>query len=143
MKLCAIMLLCGGWLVLTTSAQADELPRRKAGYWVTKQYLHRDRHECVDEANDRRIGIFGDEGKCSSKFEVRKTDTGYSVDAECNPDIGETATHWEITGDFNSAYSVKSTTKYSLWTSESKWLGDCPVGWKPGDMDGGQYWDGF
>ena len=52
--------------------------------------------------------------------------------------------HSEITGDFNSAYTVKSTShsergpatvaRDSTTTIEAKWLGACKPDQKPGDI---------
>ena len=52
--------------------------------------------------------------------------------------------HAEITGDFNSAYTVKSTshseggpanvTRDSTTTVEAKWVGACKADQKPGDI---------
>ena len=52
--------------------------------------------------------------------------------------------HGEITGDFNSAYTVKSAThsergpagvpRDSTTTIEAKWLGACKADQKPGDI---------
>ena len=52
--------------------------------------------------------------------------------------------HAEITGDFNSAYTVKSTSnstgapagvpRDSTATIEAKWLGACKADQKPGDI---------
>ncbi len=53
------------------------------------------------------------------------------------------ASHSEITGDFNSAYTVKSTSHseggpaactMSRQTIEAKWLGACKPDQKPGDI---------
>jgi hypothetical protein len=52
--------------------------------------------------------------------------------------------HAEITGDFNSAYTVKSTSRTegapsgvprdTTTTIEAKWLGACKADQKPGDI---------
>ena len=52
--------------------------------------------------------------------------------------------HMDVTGDFNSAYTVKITSQNSggpagmprqtATTMEAKWLGACKADQKPGDM---------
>ena len=75
---------------------------------------------------------------------VRKTATGYVSDSVCGMAGVTVTSHAEITGDFNSAYTVKSTShteggvggapRDSTTTIEAKWLGACKPDQKPGDI---------
>ena len=81
--------------------------------------------------------------------EIQKTATGYVSDATCNFGNMTTVSHTEVTGDFNSAYTVKVTShreggpagvaRDSVMTLEAKWLGACKADQKAGDivMSGG------
>ena len=79
-----------------------------------------------------------------SKQDIKKTSTGYVSDSECGVAGMSTTSHAEITGDFNSAYTVK-TSRMPRWrgraagrdtnmTLEAKWLGACKPDQKPGDI---------
>ena len=70
-----------------------------------------------------------------SKQDIQKTTTGYVSDSVCGFSGVSITSHAEITGDFNSAYTVKSTShsergpagmpRDSSTTIEAKWLGAC------------------
>jgi hypothetical protein len=79
-----------------------------------------------------------------SKQDIQKTATGYVSDSVCGIAGMSITSHAEITGDFNSAYTVKSTAhsergptgvpRDSTTTIEAKWLGACKPDQKPGDV---------
>ena len=79
-----------------------------------------------------------------SRQDTRKTATGYVTDSVCDIAGMTTTTHSEVTGDFNSAYTVQITShhdnpmpgmpKDTAMTLEAKWLGACKDGQKPGDI---------
>ncbi len=68
-----------------------------------------------------------------SKQDIVKTATGYVSDSICNVAGMSITSHADINGDFNSAYTVKSTShsehgpsgvpRDSTATIEAKWLG--------------------
>jgi hypothetical protein len=67
--------------------------------------------------------------------------TGYILDSVCSFAGMSITSHAEITGDFNSAYTVKSTShgpaatpRNANTTIEAKWLGACKADQKPGDI---------
>ena len=70
-----------------------------------------------------------------SKQDIQKTATGYVTDSVCAIAGMTIKSQAEITGDFNSAYTVKSTShseggmggapRDSTTTIEAKWLGAC------------------
>ncbi|WP_322514258.1 DUF3617 family protein [Rhodopseudomonas palustris] len=146
--LCALPLL----IASTTAALAIDLPTRKAGLWELKMARAGAAGEeiamqhCTDEATDKKMTSsfqpMSDE--VCSKQDTQKTATGYVIDAVCST-AGMTATsRSEITGDFNSAYSVKVTShhekplpgvpKDATMTLDAKWLGPCKSGQRPGDI---------
>ena len=78
------------------------------------------------------------------KQDIQKTATGYVTDSVCGIAGMTIRSHSEITGDFNSAYTVKITShseggasrlpRDSTTTIEAKWLGACKTDQKPGDI---------
>jgi hypothetical protein len=133
-------------------AGAVELPVRKAGLWemkvlrsgVTAREMAM--QHCTDETTDKEMrNAFSPMGKqVCSKQDVRKTATGFVSDSVCDLAGMSVTSHAEITGDFNSNYTVKSTSHFehgparvprdSTTTIEAKWLGACKPGQRPGDI---------
>ena len=100
---------------------------------------------CTDATTDKQMSTSFSPGKeTCSKQDIQKTATGYVSDSVCNVAGTTTTSHAEITGDFNSAYTVKVTSKTEggpsgvprdvTTTIEAKWLGACKADQKPGDI---------
>ena len=134
------------------AASAVDLPVRKAGLWEMK-VLHTGSavpdmtmQHCTDETTDKEMSTsFSPMAKeMCSKQDIQKTATGYVSDSVCGIAGMSIASHAEITGDFNSAYTVKSTShsergptgvpRDSTTTVEAKWLGACKADQKAGDI---------
>ena len=106
---------------------------------------------CTDEATDKQMSTaFSPVAKeTCSKRDIAKTATGYVSDSVCGTGGVTMSSHSEVIGDFNSAYTMKSTahseggpaatTGDHVTTIEAKWLGACKPDQKPGDfvMPGG------
>jgi hypothetical protein len=139
-------------LLPANAASAVELPVRKAGLWEMK-VLHTGSsvpdmtmQHCTDETTDKEMSTsFSPMAKeMCSKQDVQKTATGYVSDSVCGIGGMSITSHAEITGDFNSAYTVKSTShsergptgvpRDSSTTIEAKWLGACKADQKAGDI---------
>jgi hypothetical protein len=139
-------------LLPTNIASAVELPVRKAGLWEMK-VLHTGSsvpdmtmQHCTDETTDKEMSTsFSPMAKeMCSKQDVQKTATGYVSDSVCGIAGMSITSHSEIIGDFNSAYTVKSTShsehgptgvpRDSTTTIEAKWLGACKADQKAGDI---------
>ncbi len=130
------------------AAGAVELPVRKAGLWEMKVLRagspspEMTMQQCTDETTDKDMSTaMGPMGKeMCSKQDIQKTATGYVTDSICGIAGVTIASHAEITGDFNSAYTVKSTARSDrgpasgTTTIEAKWLGACKADQKPGDI---------
>jgi hypothetical protein len=146
----SVLVSCGVLAVLP--AFADEIPIRKAGLWEMKvertgsPMPDMTMQQCSDETTDKEMSTaFAPMSKeiCSKK-DIQKTATGYVTDSVCGFGNVSVATHSEITGDFNSAYTVKSTSHSDRGTAggqadhvttiEAKWLGACKPDQKPGDI---------
>src|SRR5215475_3081110 len=143
---------CGSALALLTAvACAEELPVRKAVLWEMKivkvgsQLPEMKMQHCTDATTDKDMAnsVSPLAKQICSKQDVVKTASGYVSDSVCTVGGVSMTSHSEITGDFNSAYSV--TTKAHMdkgpdqlrdttTTIEAKYLGDCKLGQKPGDI---------
>ncbi|QOZ23524.1 DUF3617 family protein [Bradyrhizobium sp. CCBAU 51753] len=133
------------------TAGAVELPTRKAGLWEMKMVRsggpmpEMTMQHCTDETTDKEMSTAASPmaKEICSKQDVQKTATGYVTDSVCSVAGVTVQGHAEITGDFNSAYTVKSTSHAeggkagahdTTMTIEAKWLGACKADQKPGDM---------
>jgi Protein of unknown function (DUF3617) len=133
-------------------ASAVDLPLRKAGLWEMKTMRagsptpDMTMQQCTDATTDKDMSAsFSPAAKeACSKNDIVKTATGYVTDSVCNFGGMSITSHSEITGDFNSAYTVKATSnakggpagvpRDSNTTIEAKWLGACKGDQKPGDI---------
>ena len=95
-----------------------ELPVRKAGLWEMKvlrggsSMPEMTMQQCTDETTDKDMSTAMSpvaKDMCS-KQDIQKTATGYVSDSVCGIAGMTITSHAEITGDFNSAYTVKSTS---------------------------------
>ncbi|MBR1250997.1 DUF3617 family protein [Bradyrhizobium sp. AUGA SZCCT0169] len=133
-------------------ASAVELPVRKAGLGEMKVVQtgspvpEMTMQQCTDATTDKDMSTsFSPMTKdACSKNDIQKTATGYVTDSVCGFGGMSVKSRAEITGDFNSAYTVKSTSnstgapagvpRDSTATIEAKWLGACKADQKPGDI---------
>ena len=149
---CSALGLALGLVALPVSgARAVDLPLRKAGLWEMK-VLHTGSpmpemtmQHCTDETTDKSMSTaVSPMGKdICSKQDIQKTATGYATDSVCGIAGMSIKSHAEIIGDFNSAYTVKSSShaeggaagsRDTTMTIEAKWLGACKSDQKPGDI---------
>ena len=130
-------------------ALAAEMPSRKPGLWeVTMSFENRNVpgqtvQQCIDAASDQMMqssaGPFAQQA--CSKRDVQRSANGMTIDSTCTIG-GKTATsHAEVTGSFDSAYTMKVTSQSEgmpggkmAMTMAAKWLGPCTADQKPGDM---------
>ncbi len=145
--------------VPASHAWADDLPIRKAGLWEIKMAKtgsplpDMTMQHCTDETTDKDMNnmVSPMAKQICSKQDIQKTATGYVTDSLCSVAGTSIASHSEITGDFNSAYTVTTTSHSDLGSKgtprdavtkiEAKWLGACKPDQKPGDivMPGGGF----
>jgi len=149
-----VALVLGGCLLSALpafSAAADELPVRKAGLWEMKMVRtgsslpEMTMQHCTDASTDKEMNnsIAPAAKQMCSKQDLRKTATGFASDSVCSVAGRSITSHAEIVGDFNAAYTVKSTAhsdggpagvRDTTTTIEAKWLGACKPDQKPGDI---------
>jgi hypothetical protein len=146
-------------VVSSGSARAEDLPIRKAGLWEIK-VAHTGSplpsltmQHCTDETVDKDMNnmVSPMAKQICSRQDVQKTATGYAGDSVCSIGGASVSSHSEISGDFNSAYTVTTTSHGELGSKgtprdtvikiEAKWLGACKPDQKPGDivMPGGGF----
>ena len=138
--------------MLPRGVRADDMPLRKPGLWEMKIVKtgsllpEMTMQHCTDETSDKQMSTaFAPVAKeACCKRDIEKTATGYVSDSVCGVGGVTMTSHSEITGDFNSAYTVKSTAHSEKGpaglphdvtsTIEAKWLGPCKPDQKPGDI---------
>lgn len=136
----------------TLAARAEELPTRKPGLWEIRmldtatKVAGMTMQQCTDAATDKDLtsNLSPMAKQTCSRNDVRKTAAGYMTDAVCTVNGMSMTSHSDVTGDFNSAYTVQVTSKVSgapanvpqeaTMTVEAKWLGPCKPDQKPGDI---------
>jgi len=139
-------------LAAAPEARAVEIPVRKAGLWELKMLNsgsplpEMTMQHCTDETTDKAMTDAASPmaKEMCSKQDLQKTATGYVSDSVCKVGAMSMTSHSETTGDFNSAYTVKSTSRSeggpsgapreTTTTIEAKWLGACKPDQKPGDI---------
>ena len=139
-------------LLAAPDARAVEMPVRKAGLWELKMVRtgsplpEMTMQHCTDENTDKAMTAAASpmSKEVCSKNDIQKTATGYVTDSVCSGAGMSITSHSEVTGDFNSAYTVKTTSRSergpagtphdATTTIEAKWLGACKPDQKPGDI---------
>ncbi len=132
--------------------RAEEMPVRKAGLWELKMVRagspmpEMTMQHCTDPTTDKDMtnSVSPMAKQICSRQDVQKTAAGYVSDSVCGVAGAQMTTHSEITGDFNSAYTVKTTShseggppgmpRDASSTIEAKWLGPCKPDQKAGDI---------
>jgi hypothetical protein len=143
-------------ILAATPAVALDLPARKAGLWEIKTTMDERKEQpqvaqhCIDAETDKLMNSIGGEMRkeACSRQDVQKVGATYVIDSVCKFGPMTSTSRGVVTGDFNSAYTVKMTSKRegapnipgmpadgsSNMTIEAKWLGACAADQKPGDM---------
>jgi hypothetical protein len=146
---CVVALtICGGvFAALPALAGPVEMPNRKPGLWEIRvspgaSMPAMTMQQCTDASTDKDMAAsFSPMAKeMCSKQDMQKTATGIVIDSTCTIGGVSSVSHTEITGDFNSAYSMKVSTKSagnqpeSTTMMDAKWLGACKADQKAGDI---------
>ena len=143
-------------VISAAPATALDLPARKAGLWeITMTMEGRNipmptAQHCIDAETDKLMSSIGGDMRkdMCSKQDVQKVGSTIVVDSVCKVGQGTSTSHGVVTGDFNSAYTIKVTSTReggpavpgmpadgsSSMTIDGKWLGPCAADQKPGDM---------
>jgi hypothetical protein len=139
--------LCAAMAALPALAGPVDMPTRKPGLWEIKvnagpQMPAMTMQQCTDATTDKDMSsTFSPMAKeMCSKQDMQKTAAGLTIDSTCTVSGITSTSHTEIVGDFNSAYTLKVSTKgdgkipESVTTMEAKWMGACKADQKPGDI---------
>lgn len=148
-----LILLCIALSGAVGSATADpvDMPTRKPGLWEIKvnagaQMPAMTMQQCTDPSTDKDMAASVNPmaKEMCARQDMQTTATGFVIDATCTIGGITSTSHTEINGDFNSAYTVKVSTKSdgkrpglppeTVTTMEAKWLGPCKADQKAGDM---------
>jgi hypothetical protein len=135
---------------------ALDMPTRKAGLWELKMAFEGRNlpaqviRQCVDASTDKLMNAnFGGSAlEACSKKDIKNSGGTITVDSVCKFGEVTSTSHAVVTGSFDSAYTVNVTTTRqggpampgaapgaaSHMTIESKRVGDCEAGQKPGDI---------
>jgi len=143
-------------LIFAAPAFALDMPARKAGLWEIKMVFEgrnlpaQVMRQCVDQATDKLMNanFGGSAQEACSKQDVQNSGGAITVDSVCKFGSATTTSHAVVTGSFDSAYTMKVTSKSedgpslpgtvsgaeTHMTIEAKHLGSCEAGQKPGDV---------
>ncbi len=150
---CALIVIAGFFAV---QAVAQEMPKMKPGLWETTTSTggqkgapaHTSKSSmCISEAVQKDMMTFSQSmGAQCSKNITRRDGNKYIGEAECNfgGSVMKSQSVSTFTGD--TSYRVESRATFSppmggmsesTSTQEAKFVGPCPAGMKPGDMNMG------
>jgi hypothetical protein len=137
-----------------SSAVAQEIPTRRAGLWeVTINHdggkaPPQTMQQCTDAETDRLMNAFGGDisADLCSKQEVKKVGATLVISATCQIGPMKSTSQSVVSGDFNSNYTVKVTSKLEglpaaakgmaggTTTIQARWVGACKADQRPGDI---------
>jgi hypothetical protein len=139
--------------VFVSSAAAQEIPTRRVGLWeVTISHEGRNTppqtmQQCTDSETDKLMNAFGGDisADLCSKQEIKKSGATIVINAVCQIGPMKSTSQSVVTGDFNSNYTVKVTSKLEgvpaaaqgiggTTTIQARWVGACKPGQRPGDI---------
>ncbi len=107
-------------------------PSRKVGWWQMAAHLPHGttmtRNLCLDRDWDARHPVFGAKAGCT--MTGRTIAGGFAYQKSCG---GET-TNGTAIGNFNSAYKITEQRGSIQIHTDSRWMGACPAGRKPGEL---------
>ncbi|MCE4225889.1 DUF3617 family protein [Methylobacterium sp. C25] len=132
------------------AASAETLPTRKAGLWEMKgtngEGAPTTTRQCIDAATDQQMqGMTDKMGVECSKKQLTKTANGYVNETACKMGTISMEGKSVMTGDFNSAVRIETDStvtgipgtagpKTTHSILETRWIGPCEAGQKPGDV---------
>jgi hypothetical protein len=147
-------------IIFASSSAAQNPPMRKAGLWeirVTFEAATVDggamptlvSQQCTDETTEKLMDALGGGIAAQCERTVRKVAATIVIDAICQTGPIKSVSQSVISGDFDSNYTAKTTTKVEglpkgwepLWavtvgpsTVQARWLGACKPNQRPGDI---------
>jgi hypothetical protein len=153
MRRCLLLIVVG---LSAHSVAAAEMPARKPGLWDMRMTVQGQKmppqlaQHCIDAETDKLMNEIGTgmQKEMCQKHEMSQSGDTLVVESVCNIGGVNTTTRAEISGKFDSAYTVKVHSKREETPAarkipgapemtmiiEAKWTGECKKGQKPGDM---------
>lgn len=144
---------CFALALVSLSAAAQDFPTRRAGLWdVTITHDGRNlppqtMQQCTDLETDKLMNAFGGDlsADLCTRQSVRKVGNTLVIDATCQFGGMKATSQSIVSGDFNSAYTVKVTSKVEgapagaqgiggTTTIEARYVGACKPDQRPGDV---------
>jgi hypothetical protein len=140
-----------GLFVGAVCAQTFDMPKRKSGQWEVKMesaMMHgmvTTMEQCIDEKTDAEMQKNSMQGQGKSDCKLvssKKTANGWEADTVCKQEKTTITGHSVMSGDFQSAYQMDSTTSFDppmqgmkeiKSTMKVRYLGACKADMKPGD----------
>jgi Protein of unknown function (DUF3617) len=143
-----------GLAALPALSQTPLTPVRKPGWWEMKidvqgptpTPIRQTMRICTDPAVDKAQSPFGvHAGSTCPPLDVAKTPTGWELHESCALAGMTISTSGHATGDLDSHYDVALVTHLAPAPTpqaaethiaiDATWLGPCPAGKKPGDVE--------
>ena len=142
------------FVACVSSAAAQEIPTRRAGLWeVTvnhdgKNTPPQTMQQCTDAETDQLMNAFGGalSADMCTKQEIKKVGPTLVINAVCQVGSMKSTSQSVVSGDFNSNYTVRVTSKIEglpasaqdaaggTTTIQARWVGACKPGQRPGDI---------
>jgi hypothetical protein len=139
----------------SSRAQDEAAPSRKPGWWEmrmaisgpTPEPIHQTMHICTDAAFDKQQSPLGVDmrGNGCAPTRIARTATGWTVAGACDTGQMKITADAVATGDLNARYHVDIVTRMNPPPTpqaavvkvgmDARWIGACPAGKKPGDID--------
>lgn len=152
--MCQYLSLVAFSLLSAWPAAALDLPARKPGLWqMTMKYEGPGARsepiiaqQCIDAATDKEMNAYGStmSTEMCSKQDPQKVGEKIIVDQTCQIGAMSVTGHSEYSGNFDSAYTVNTTSmttsgpavanRKSNTITEAKWMGPCKPDQEPGDI---------
>lgn len=145
---------CIGFSLLSGAvcAQSFDMPKRKPGQWEIKmessmmQGMVTTMEQCIDEKTDAEMQRNSLQGQGKSECKLvssKKTANGWEMDTVCKQEKTTISGHSVMSGDFQSAYKMDSTTTFDppmhgmkemKSAMKVRYLGACKPDMKPGEV---------
>jgi len=145
-----LMVLVPVFSMCAQAATADTLPNYKAGLWESETKSQglggMSSKFCLDgQSDDIALNQFlsNPHSKCAQPV-VKGSGSRYTIDTQCSMMGSKVTTNTVLEGDFDAQYTATVTTSFdppipgaptAPVVMAMKWVGPCPAGMNPGDME--------
>lgn len=149
-KTAALLTVAALTVPVALSAQAIDLPQRKAGLWEIVTSMEKPKampgmtvKACLDPATDKEMMEHGLKVAGCKKLTTKREGKSIIIEADCAVGGIATTSRTVISGDFQSAYTIRSEGTMDgegfkgqsmLTTQTATWKGADCAGMQPGDM---------